>query len=104
MVAGALEIQPATQLAACAAVGAVLGGLLPSRLTPSRWVRTAEGAANAALFGFLFLLGSGRLDDRQTDPIPILAGAVGVVIYFLAADQVARRWPVQSSRDHAAIE
>jgi hypothetical protein len=95
---GVAELYPVTQLMICAALGAVLAVLLPSRLTPSRWSRAIEGAANAVLFGFLFLLGSGRLGVDETDVLPVVAACVGVVLYLCSASLMTGRWPRREQR------
>jgi hypothetical protein len=88
---GALQVYPVTQLIVCAGLGALLGVLVPSNLTPSRGGRAVEGAAGAAIIAFSFLLGSDRLDG-ESDLLPVAVGCVGAVLYLSAASEIARIW------------
>ena len=74
----------------CTVAGAAVGLLVSLRLEVGRRMRVLEGAFMAAVFGGLFMLGSGWPAERGADPVPIAAAATSVVLYFMFVAVVAR--------------
>lgn len=69
------------QLLACVFAGALVGAITRHPYTGSRAARAAEGAVIGTVAALMFMLGAGQLDEDRSDPLPVAAAAIGVLIY-----------------------
>jgi hypothetical protein len=87
----------------CALAGAAVGLVIPIRLGAARAMRVLEGSGMAALFGGLFMLGSGRPGEDAADPVPVAAATAGVVFYFVLVGVIARWLARRAARGDASV-
>lgn len=85
-------VQPVlwAEVGLCAFAGAAVGLVASIRLETGRRMRTLEGAIMAAVFGGLFMLGSGWPAKDGADPVPVAAAVVSVLLYFMFVAAMAR--------------